>query len=292
MTDIVDQIDALIDEQLDAGEPRTGFDFGDPQFPKCPHCTRDWHGLAITRRMEEMRWRGEVDPDYRYTEDESEILCPGSDFIGPWATAEQLERIRRGIASGFLGSLDGLPWRSYALDVYLQARDEERLRRMGSFFYSEAFADGGIIEGAAELHTARVGEALPVNPDRRGTFVSMGRLVPGDRIAIEIAGRRREAVVVDVVERGGEVEFVTQDPNYSFHAARLARLRDAARLRDSARRATSTLSRFAASLGDDATPDAPELPEFPRPSTPPPMWANDPTRTRRGRTRRSSGRGR
>lgn len=79
--DIVDDIDALIDSQLDAGEPIGGYDYNDPDYPKCWHC--DWHGLPITERMNEMRWRGEMDPDYRYADDTSRVVCPGSEFIGP-----------------------------------------------------------------------------------------------------------------------------------------------------------------------------------------------------------------
>ncbi|QDF17523.1 hypothetical protein SEA_PHROSTEDPHLAKE_80 [Gordonia phage PhrostedPhlake] len=81
--DIVDDIDALIDSQLDAGEPIGGYDYNDPDYPKCWHCGRDWHGLPITERMNEMRWRGEMDPDYRYADDTSRVVCPGSEFIGP-----------------------------------------------------------------------------------------------------------------------------------------------------------------------------------------------------------------
>lgn len=80
---IIDDIDALIDAQLDEGEPIGGFDFGDPDYPECPHCGADWHGLAITERMRRMRFRGVVDDDYRYSEDDSRVICPGSEFIGP-----------------------------------------------------------------------------------------------------------------------------------------------------------------------------------------------------------------
>ena len=41
MSDIIDEIDALIDDQLEAGEPIGGYDFGDPDYPKCPHCQGD-----------------------------------------------------------------------------------------------------------------------------------------------------------------------------------------------------------------------------------------------------------
>lgn len=72
-------------------------------YPKCPHCPRDFHGLAITERLEEMRAEyrsrvlypdgiGEEDyatsailGDYRHDTDTSRVLCPGSTFIGPRA---------------------------------------------------------------------------------------------------------------------------------------------------------------------------------------------------------------
>ena len=76
--DIVD----LIDAALDAGEPDNGFDFGDPTFPAC-RCGRDWHGLPITVQMELMAMVGEYDPEYRYADDDSLILCPGSEVEGP-----------------------------------------------------------------------------------------------------------------------------------------------------------------------------------------------------------------
>lgn len=98
MTDAVrsllDRIDALVDEQLDGGEPETGYDFDDPDFPGCPHCNRDWHGLAITMRIERMRQYGTFDVNYKHAEDDSPVLCPGSDFIGPWATPNQIESMR------------------------------------------------------------------------------------------------------------------------------------------------------------------------------------------------------
>ena len=83
MSDIVDQIDALIDDQLAAGEPHTGFDFGDPTYPRCGHCGRHWHGLPITERIAGMYTLGEYDEDYRSADDTTRVLCQGSDFIGP-----------------------------------------------------------------------------------------------------------------------------------------------------------------------------------------------------------------
>lgn len=83
MTDLIDRIDALVDEQMAHGEPENGYYFGDPQYPRCPHCNRHWHGLRITLRIARMRAIGHFDPDYRITEDDSPVLCEGSGFIGP-----------------------------------------------------------------------------------------------------------------------------------------------------------------------------------------------------------------
>ncbi|WP_182359537.1 hypothetical protein [Tomitella gaofuii] len=75
-----EEIDALVDAQL-AQEP-SGYDHNLGQ-PECPHCGDDFHGLAVTERMRQMRSFGEVDPGYRYDEDTSPVVCPGSLFIGP-----------------------------------------------------------------------------------------------------------------------------------------------------------------------------------------------------------------
>ncbi len=88
--DIVDAIDELVDWQLSNYENRSGYDRNVNQVD-CPHswCREPWHGLAITRRMQEMRWGGQVDPAYRYADDTSEVLCPGSEFDGEFTPPEQ-----------------------------------------------------------------------------------------------------------------------------------------------------------------------------------------------------------
>jgi hypothetical protein len=83
MSDIIDDIDALVDDQLAGGEPRSGFDYGDPTYPKCPHCERHWHGLPLTERVAAMYSAGHFDEDYRADQDDSPVLCEGSEFIGP-----------------------------------------------------------------------------------------------------------------------------------------------------------------------------------------------------------------
>lgn len=81
--DIIDRIDELVDESLAGGEPHNGFDFGDPEYPRCPHCDRHWHGLPVTERIAGMYSVAQYDEDYRVDTDDSPVLCPGSDFIGP-----------------------------------------------------------------------------------------------------------------------------------------------------------------------------------------------------------------
>ena len=80
---VVDRIDEMVDGQLVAGEPHQGHDFGDPTFPRCPHCVRHWHGLPITERIAAMYALGRFDDDYEFAADDSRILCEGSDFVGP-----------------------------------------------------------------------------------------------------------------------------------------------------------------------------------------------------------------
>ncbi|ANA85459.1 hypothetical protein BOWSER_64 [Gordonia phage Bowser] len=91
--EVIDEIDTLIGEQLAAGEPMNGYDFDDPDFPTCWHCGRDWHGLAVTERMNQMRARGEFEEGYRYADDDSAIICPGSAFIGPVQTPPRTARL-------------------------------------------------------------------------------------------------------------------------------------------------------------------------------------------------------
>ena len=81
--DIIATIDALIDEQLAQGEPIGGHDVGDPGFPTCPHCERDWHGFPLTDRVAEMYFSGLFDEGYRVHGDDSSVLCPGSNAYGP-----------------------------------------------------------------------------------------------------------------------------------------------------------------------------------------------------------------
>lgn len=65
-----DQIDDLVDWQLSRYDERSGYDHDVNQPAPCGHCGREEHGLAITERIESMRWQGHYDEDYRYAEPE------------------------------------------------------------------------------------------------------------------------------------------------------------------------------------------------------------------------------
>lgn len=88
MSDIIDAIDALVDEQLAAG-PRD--DYNANRYDKCPHCGRQWHGLAITERIADMYTIGVYDETYSAATDTSRVLCRGSDFIGPMPDERRYE---------------------------------------------------------------------------------------------------------------------------------------------------------------------------------------------------------
>lgn len=103
MTDIIDTIDALIEQQLAEGEPHGGFDAGDPNFPTCPHCDRDWHGFPLTERVEAMRHDGSFDEGYRVRDDDSTVLCPGSDRYGPARPEAISRRLSIATLANFLG---------------------------------------------------------------------------------------------------------------------------------------------------------------------------------------------
>ena len=87
---LLDEIDELVDASLRRGD-QSGSWQGE-RYDRCPKCSEAWHFLPITRTMYQMRLgsyaqdefgQGIVDPDYKYQEDTSPILCPGSEWLGP-----------------------------------------------------------------------------------------------------------------------------------------------------------------------------------------------------------------
>jgi len=80
MADIIDDIDALVDWQLE--QEASGYDHNINQV-LC-RCGRDWHGIPVTRAIERMRQAGFMDPGYVFADDCSDVLCVGSSTAGPW----------------------------------------------------------------------------------------------------------------------------------------------------------------------------------------------------------------
>lgn len=109
MTDIVDAISALVDEQLAAGPVD---DYNADRYDKCPHCGRSWHGLPVTERIADMYAVRRFDESYSVAEDDSRVLCRGSDFIGPMPDERRYETAGW-TASGWAPTpprLESSPW--------------------------------------------------------------------------------------------------------------------------------------------------------------------------------------
>ena len=83
MSDIIDDIDALVDSQL-RQEP-SGYDHNVNQ-DTCWHCGRHWHGLPLTARVAGMYELGVYDETYDPSSDTTPVVCQGSTFIGPMPT--------------------------------------------------------------------------------------------------------------------------------------------------------------------------------------------------------------
>jgi hypothetical protein len=107
--DIVDRIDELVNDQLANYDNRSGYDHNINE-QACPHCGREWHGLKITARIESMRITRCYDEGYRYADDDSEVLCEGSEFIGPmkYPSAALVNSAIDGITGTLFGGLLGV----------------------------------------------------------------------------------------------------------------------------------------------------------------------------------------
>jgi hypothetical protein len=102
---LLDEIDSLVDESLARGDRSQSY--RGEQMQKCRWCPEPWHGLPITKEMVRMRnepygWdefgQPVMDPNYKYSEDTSDWVCPGSDFHGP-ETPNKSWRLPRGAAA-------------------------------------------------------------------------------------------------------------------------------------------------------------------------------------------------
>lgn len=90
---VLDEIDRLVDDSIARGDRSQSF-HGEQMrvHAACPWCPEPWHFLPITANLLAMRngsygrdefGYGIVDPDYSYRDDESGVVCPGSEFHGP-----------------------------------------------------------------------------------------------------------------------------------------------------------------------------------------------------------------
>ncbi|QOH55233.1 hypothetical protein [Rhodococcus rhodochrous] len=333
---VVDAIDALVDEQMAGGEPIGGFDYYDPEFPRCPHCRRHWHGLAITTRIEEMAAREVMDEDYRYSEDDSPVLCPGSEFIGPAATPEQLHWMRlddntkRKFPHGYIPSVNEMiaavmnlqdtapynlpelefpdPWWRNAQDIpdWMRATLAHLTRQ------ESQPARPYLLPGLARRH---VQEVLRMHLMRALRYTAP-QINDGDRVAFFGRNGFRYEGIARVEHRGLETTIHLDETEEST-AARNEGIRgynldyaiydEAVDPRRSARNRVARLQEQLAEIARDAgltchvgrwLPDethtfsdaeldqaleTPQQRALPRPSHQRPMWANNPTRTRRTR---------
>lgn len=251
MTDIIDEIDVLVDQQLSGYYNRSGYDYNVNQ-DRCPHCDREWHGLKITERIESMAAYVAYDEDYRYADDDSEVLCPGSSFIGPWATKRQIRAIRTARLVGGIPSVPCEPPHGRGWNDIGHLVDDVATFAIG---YDEG-PHGGV----------------PV-------------LRSGDRIAfIDLNGARTEGIAtVDQPRDLVEIAFDETAIDRVCVTMEMMSRNMAAVFREigeTVSRATQALSGWLPEP-DTRTPQERALP---RPSTTPPMWAVDASQQRRTRT--------
>jgi hypothetical protein len=139
---VLDAIDELVDWQLEGGDRSDSF-HGERmrQNQPCPWCPEPWHYLPITERLVEMRsgsygrdefGQGIVDPDYRYDQDESGVVCPGSEYHGPRHRTGMWDKQRRErtVDGSFVSSGSSYPGVPTPI---LPPGDSRRLRFIGPF---------------------------------------------------------------------------------------------------------------------------------------------------------------
>lgn len=103
--DVLLDIDRLVDESLSRRDQSDDYHGrGWRTEHPCPWCSEGWHFLPITEHMARMRGGsyatdefgiGIMDPDYKYQDDTSAVLCPGSEYHGPEHFTKQWDKQRR-----------------------------------------------------------------------------------------------------------------------------------------------------------------------------------------------------
>ncbi|MEA1798532.1 hypothetical protein [Rhodococcus qingshengii] len=290
MTDIIDEIDALVDDQLSSYQNRSGYDYNVNQ-DRCHHCEREWHGLKITARIESMAAHVSYDEDYRYADDDSEVLCPGSSFIGPWATKLQIQAIR---TARLVGGVPSVP--------YTRMREPGDRGIESTSWSAPRIRNNPFSRRNGELQVRPLGYSLPSSEERGWNDIGQvtefaigydegphGGGVPvlrsGDRIAfINLDGTRTEGIAtVDQSRDLVEIVFDEAAIDRAYVAMEMIARNMAAafgEIGEMVSRATQALSGWLPEP-DTRTPQERALP---RPSLTPPMWAVDAGRQRRSRT--------
>lgn len=251
MSDIIDEIDALVDWQLE--QESSGYDHNINQ-EKC-RCGRDWHGLPITQRIDRMRALHQFDTEYVYAEDDSTIMCVGSDTPGPWRECLAYDRIWRPPDDPF----DVSGWEALRATLS-EARNTERFQvadgrpcMVGEDFRLARGERVGWDNGDGVVHVDRVQSRGPDN--NGGWTITIGE------VPREILPSVREAIHTTITMFGD----LTQTVATGMESIRAG------------------LAGLGAQLDDQPDTRTPQQRALPRPSTTPPMWAVDPSRSRRPR---------
>ncbi|TDH48868.1 hypothetical protein E2F47_22140 [Mycobacterium eburneum] len=183
MSDIIDEIDRLVDDQLAAGPVD---DYNVNRYDRCWHCGRDWHGMPITERIETMRWTGVYDESYSAAEDDTPVLCQGSDFIGPMPAPTS-------------------PWAQLRLRAPMT--EAPTMAMIGAMIYAQAerlFSTASIVRRVVGMRChARRCQRLPCGADV-GCDIMLGR-------APEPPPVRHQPIDFGTVEDGAIATFVRPD---------------------------------------------------------------------------------
>lgn len=261
--DIIDRIDALVDEQLANYDNRSGYDH-DVNQERC-RCGRDWHGLAITQRIDSMRSAGDFDPDYTFASDDSPIMCVGSSTPGPWRV-EPLDASAWYDPSAVWAAMS--PWQTIR-DPARQERFEAFVSQRQAAADREVIADGRPYMVGRDFRLAR-GER--VGWDNGDGVVHLGRVERHEPDG-------RGGWTITVGPDPAQVAAALPSAREMIHAAITITFFDG--ITESVTTAAESIRAGFTGLGAqlDADPDTrtPQQRALPRPSTTPPMWANDVT---------------
>lgn len=271
-TAVLDEIDALVDQQMASYGQRSGYDRNVNQS-RCPHCPESWHGLKITRRMQEMRrafselthyYEDEATSDdrsrslaqivdgYNHAEDDSETLCPGSNYEGEWTPPSP----PRASASVTFNSLPHERVNAFFRAAYAQ------FERLG---FSGALPDDPLTPLARpEPRWWRCEDAALLRSGRIGTEYRRDRghslTVDGERVELT-RDERDEVLVRHARTPGDSCDLIALD----IHCV-----------------APPTVGNWVLRESADP-PQTPQQRALPRPSTTPPIWAVEETQRRRRR---------